>query len=52
MATCRPFIFFIPQVLMVRVRLTFAGSVRTRIGWRFAIYEMQALLIEIVSTRH
>lgn len=34
---------------MVHVRLTFAGGVRTCIGWRFAIYEMQALLIEIVS---
>ncbi|KAF8909913.1 cytochrome P450 [Mucidula mucida] len=29
--------------------LTFAGGVRTCIGWRFAIYEVQALLVEIVN---
>ncbi|KAF5321513.1 hypothetical protein D9619_001359 [Psilocybe cf. subviscida] len=29
--------------------LTFAGGVRTCIGWRFALYEMYALTIEIIS---
>ncbi|TFK44496.1 cytochrome P450 [Crucibulum laeve] len=29
--------------------LTFAGGVRTCIGWRFAIYEVQALIVEIVN---
>ncbi|KAF8995462.1 cytochrome P450 [Cyathus striatus] len=29
--------------------LTFAGGVRTCIGWRFAILEMQALTIEIIN---
>ncbi|KAJ3857523.1 cytochrome P450 [Lentinula lateritia] len=29
--------------------LTFAGGVRTCIGWRFALYEMQSLLVEIIN---
>lgn len=29
--------------------LTFAGGVRTCIGWRFALYEVQALTVEIVN---
>ncbi|KAI0351948.1 cytochrome P450 [Trametes cingulata] len=29
--------------------LTFAGGVRSCIGWRFAIYELQAFLTELVS---
>ncbi|KAG6821030.1 hypothetical protein H0H93_007920 [Arthromyces matolae] len=29
--------------------LTFAGGVRTCIGWRFALYEVQTLMVEIVS---
>ncbi|EJF60674.1 cytochrome P450 [Dichomitus squalens] len=29
--------------------LTFAGGVRACIGWRFAIYELQAFLVELVS---
>ncbi|KAH9935148.1 cytochrome P450 [Epithele typhae] len=29
--------------------LTFAGGVRGCIGWRFAIYELQAFLVELVS---
>ncbi|KAF9070864.1 cytochrome P450 [Rhodocollybia butyracea] len=29
--------------------LTFAGGVRTCIGWRFALYEVQALLVEIIN---
>ncbi|ESK91018.1 cytochrome p450 [Moniliophthora roreri MCA 2997] len=29
--------------------LTFAGGVRTCIGWRFALYEMQTLLVEIIN---
>lgn len=29
--------------------LTFAGGVRTCIGWRFALLEVQALLIEIIN---
>ena len=30
-------------------RLTFAGGVRTCIGWRFALYEMLALTVEIIN---
>ncbi|KAJ7672106.1 cytochrome P450 [Mycena rosella] len=30
-------------------RLTFAGGLRTCIGWRFAVLELQAFLIELVS---
>jgi len=29
--------------------LTFAGGVRTCIGWRFALYEVQCLLVEIIN---
>lgn len=29
--------------------LTFSGGVRSCVGWRFALYEVQALLIEIVN---
>jgi len=29
--------------------LTFAGGVRTCIGWRFALYEMLALTVEIIN---
>jgi len=29
--------------------LTFAGGVRTCIGWRFALYEVQSLLVEIIN---
>ncbi|KAL9711697.1 hypothetical protein Ac2012v2_004769 [Leucoagaricus gongylophorus] len=29
--------------------LTFAGGVRTCIGWRFALHEVQALTVEIIS---
>lgn len=29
--------------------LTFAGGVRTCIGWRFALYEVQSLTVEIIS---
>ncbi|KAF5385861.1 hypothetical protein D9615_002355 [Tricholomella constricta] len=29
--------------------LTFAGGVRTCIGWRFALYEVQALTVEIIN---
>jgi cytochrome P450 len=29
--------------------LTFAGGVRTCIGWRFALYEMYALTVEIIN---
>ncbi|KAJ4468353.1 cytochrome P450 [Lentinula aciculospora] len=29
--------------------LTFSGGVRACIGWRFALYEMQSLLVEIVK---
>lgn len=29
--------------------LTFSGGVRSCIGWRFALYEVQALLVEIVN---
>lgn len=29
--------------------LTFAGGIRTCIGWRFALYEVQALTVEIIS---
>jgi len=31
------------------LRLTFAGGVRTCIGWRFALYEVLALTVEIVN---
>lgn len=30
-------------------RLTFAGGVRTCIGWRFALYEVLALTVEIIN---
>lgn len=33
----------------VYLRLTFAGGVRTCIGWRFALYEVQSLTVEIIS---
>ncbi|KAI0785740.1 cytochrome P450 [Abortiporus biennis] len=29
--------------------LTFSGGVRSCIGWRFALYEMQAILVELIS---
>ncbi|KAH0589212.1 hypothetical protein H2248_004975 [Termitomyces sp. 'cryptogamus'] len=29
--------------------LTFAGGIRACIGWRFALYEMQSLTVEIIS---
>jgi cytochrome P450 len=30
-------------------RLSFAGGVRTCIGWKFALYEVLALTVEIIS---
>jgi cytochrome P450 len=30
-------------------RLSFAGGVRTCIGWKFALYEMLALTVEIIN---
>ncbi|KAJ3761819.1 cytochrome P450 [Lentinula raphanica] len=38
-----------PTLGVVGNLLTFAGGVRTCIGWRFAMYEMQSLLVEIVN---
>ncbi|KAJ7744693.1 cytochrome P450 [Mycena metata] len=35
--------------LTTRARLTFAGGLRTCIGWRFAVLELQAFLIELLS---
>lgn len=34
---------------MSRDSLTFAGGVRTCIGWRFALYEVLSLTVEIIS---
>ena len=34
--------------MSVEGRLTFAGGVRTCIGWRFAIYEVQTLTVAII----
>ncbi|KAJ3787298.1 cytochrome P450 [Lentinula aff. detonsa] len=38
-----------PTLGVVGNLLTFAGGVRTCIGWRFALYEMLSLLVEIVN---
>ncbi|KAK0461023.1 cytochrome P450 [Desarmillaria tabescens] len=38
-----------PSVGVYGNLLTFAGGVRTCVGWRFAIYEVQALLIAIIN---
>ncbi|KAF8629180.1 hypothetical protein AX17_005765 [Amanita inopinata Kibby_2008] len=38
-----------PSVGMFSNLLTFSGGVRSCIGWKFALYEMQALTIEIVN---
>lgn len=33
----------------IYARLTFAGGVRACIGWRFAVYEVQSLTVEIIN---
>jgi len=38
-----------PSVGVYGNLLTFAGGVRTCIGWRFALYEVQAMTIEIIN---
>ncbi|EMD32995.1 hypothetical protein CERSUDRAFT_99004 [Gelatoporia subvermispora B] len=38
-----------PNVGVFSNLLTFAGGVRACIGWRFAIYELQSFLVELVS---
>lgn len=38
-----------PNVGVYGNLLTFAGGVRTCIGWRFALYEVQALTVEIIN---
>ncbi|KAL6305107.1 cytochrome P450 [Sparassis latifolia] len=38
-----------PSVGVVSNILTFGGGIRGCIGWRFALYELQAFLIELIS---
>ncbi|KXN90138.1 Cytochrome P450 4A4 [Leucoagaricus sp. SymC.cos] len=38
-----------PSVGVYGNLLTFAGGVRTCIGWRFALYEVQSLTVEIIN---
>ena len=43
------FPFDSPRLTVFLYSLTFAGGVRTCIGWRFALYEVLCLTIEIIN---
>lgn len=57
MATCESTRMFLSLWLDLSTRtthnlpisLTFAGGIRTCIGWRFALYEVQSLTVEIIN---
>lgn len=36
-------------ILCTRTSLTFAGGVRSCVGWRFAVCEVQALTVEVIN---
>lgn len=48
-ATCMFWISVLLKILTGCSRLTFAGGIRACIGWRFAVYEVFALTVEIIN---